>query len=84
MRHTPAISKPSAMPSSVIEPVLHDVTAGLHRLPGASGLERPSMKMTKMIRSVEQMPSVEEYESIDNGIKTSGANLRSTRSNELA
>jgi hypothetical protein len=80
MRHTPAINKPNAMPSSVIEPVPQDVAAGLHRLPGASGLEKPSMKMTKMMRSVEQMPKIEVYESIDNGRKTSGANLRFRKS----
>jgi len=75
MRHTPAINKPNAIPSSVIEPMPHDVAAGFHRLPGASGLENPSMKMTKMMRSVEQMPNIDVYDSIDSGRKTSGTNL---------
>lgn len=79
MRRTPAINKPNEMPSSVIEPVPHDVAAGLHRLPGVSGLEKPSMKMTKMMRRVEQMPRIEVYESIDSGRKTSGANLQSEK-----
>jgi hypothetical protein len=59
MRHTPAINKPKATPSSVVEPVPQDVAAGLQRLPGASGLEKPSTKMTRIMRSVEQMPNID-------------------------
>jgi len=83
VRRTPAINKPNAMPSSVIVPVPHDVAAGLHRLPGLSGLDKPSIKMTKMMRSVEQMPNIEVYESIDKGRKTNGANLSFIKSEEL-
>lgn len=57
--HAPAINKPKAMPKLPKLPIPTDVSAGLQKLPGLSGFEKPSKKMTAIINSVEMMPRMD-------------------------
>jgi hypothetical protein len=52
-----------------------DVSAGTHRLPGASAFVSPSKSRTKMTSSVDKMPIMEAYERRDKGMKSVGAML---------
>ena len=54
---------------------LSEVSAGLHRLPGASNFENPSIKITTTKKTVETMPTRDVYERKDSGRKTVGARL---------
>ena len=82
-RHTPAINSPNAKPSSCGSETPSEVSAGLHRLPGASNFEKPSTKITATNKIVETMPTREEYERNDSGRKTAGMSLeRNTRQRE--
>jgi hypothetical protein len=73
--HTPAMNRPKANPSSSRLQKLKEVSAGLHRLPGASNFERPSTKTTPIKRTVDAIPRSEAYERKDNGRKTVGVKL---------
>lgn len=73
--HTPAMNRPKANPSSSRLQKLNEVVAGLHRLPGASNFEKPSIKTTPINRTVDTMPRSEAYERNDNGRKTVGIRL---------
>ena len=55
--------------------MLKEVSAGLHRLPGASNFENPSTKITATIKIVETMPIREAYERKDSGKKAAGVRL---------
>jgi hypothetical protein len=74
-RHTPAMNRPIAKPNSCRPEALSEVSAGLHRLPGASNFENPSTKMTATKKTVETMPTRDAYERNDNGRKTVGVRL---------
>lgn len=73
---TPAMNKPKATPRPPQLSIPNWVSAGLHKLPGPSVLEKPSMKITAMIDSVEIMPIMLAYERRDRGMKTVGIKLR--------
>lgn len=51
------------------------IGAGLHKLPGASFFEKPSMKITATIIIVEIIPRIEVYDRRESGRKTIGINL---------
>ena len=72
---TPAMNKPNAIPTCPRVPGESDVCAGLQRLPGESGFEKPSMNITAMMSNVELIPSSDVKERIDKGMKTVGAKL---------
>jgi hypothetical protein len=69
------MNKPKAKPSSSTLQKLNDVFAGLHRLPGASNFEKPSMKTTQIRKTVDTMPRSDPYERTGNGRKTVGIRL---------
>jgi hypothetical protein len=69
------MNKPNAMPKWPQFSTPSDVSAGLHKLPGASCFVKPSIKTTTIINNVEMMPSIDAYERRDNGRKTVGINL---------
>jgi hypothetical protein len=68
----PAMNNPNAIPSSFTFVTANSVGAGLNKLPGASFLEKPSIKMTNTIDMVEMIPNIEVYESSERGRKTVG------------
>jgi hypothetical protein len=72
---TPAMNNPNAIPSSFTFVTANSVGAGLNKLPGASFLEKPSIKMTNTIDMVEMIPNIEVYESSERGRKTVGIRL---------
>lgn len=82
--HTPAMNRPKANPSSPRVQKLNEVSAGLHRLPGASNFEKPSTKTTPIKRTVDAMPRSEAYERKDNGRKTVGVKLTKNLTRERA
>lgn len=63
------------MPSSPQLAILRLVSAGLHRLPGASSLESPSKSRTPIISKVDRIPKIEVYDSTERGNKTDGISL---------
>ena len=69
------MKSPNAIPNSPIPMTPKFVGAGLQRLPGASALERPSMKITAMRNTVDIIPSIEVYERTERGQKTVGMRL---------
>jgi hypothetical protein len=74
------MNRPIAKLNSCRPEALSEVSAGLHRLPGASNFENPSTKMTAIKKTVENMPTRDAYESNDSGRKTVGMKLeRKTR-----
>ena len=82
--HAPAMNRPKANPSSPRVQKLNEVSAGLHRLPGASNFEKPSTKTTPIKRTVDAMPRSEAYERKDNGRKTVGVKLTKNLTRERA
>lgn len=77
---TPAISNPKARPNSPRFPGFRLVSAGIHKLPGLSFFDKPSMNMTTTRNTVERMPIIDAYESKDRGIRTVGIMLRTQES----
>ncbi len=74
-RRTPAMNRPNAKPSPCGLEMPNEVSAGLHRLPGASNFENPSTKITATKKTVETMPTREAYERKDSGRKAAGVRL---------
>ena len=72
---TPAINRPNATPISPNPAGLVLVVAGSHKLPGASAFVSPSNSSTNITSSVDRIPSIDAYESIDKGIKRVGVRL---------
>jgi hypothetical protein len=56
------------------------VSAGLQKLPGASGLDNPSMITTRITSKEDKMPRTDVYDSRDKGRNTVGTNLKYVRS----
>jgi hypothetical protein len=74
------MKRPNAKPSSCTLETPSEVSAGLHRLPGASNFENPSTKITATKKTVETMPTRDVYERKDSGRNTVGVRLeRNTR-----
>lgn len=69
------MNNPNAMPNSPTPMIPRFVGAGLQRLPGASFLEKPSMKMTTTRNIVDMMPRMEVYDRRERGKKTVGTRL---------
>lgn len=69
------MNRPKANPSPSRLQKLNEVVAGLHRLPGASNFEKPSIITTPINRIVDTMPRSEAYERNGNGRKTVGIRL---------
>lgn len=74
-KRTPAINRPKAIPRWFQLSMPKDVSAGLHRLPGDSVLETPSMRTTTTTRIVEIIPSTEVMDNKDSGKNTVGMRL---------
>lgn len=72
---TPAMNSPNAAPNFSTLAIANDVSAGSQKLPGASFLEKPSIKMTITKSMVEMIPSMEVYDKRDNGRNTVGIKL---------
>ena len=69
------MKRPNAIPSCPGPAGEILVEAGLLKLPGASGLEMPSTRRTRITSSVEHIPRIEVYESRARGQKTEGMRL---------
>lgn len=69
------MKSPKDTPSSPRFPAEKLVVAGCQRLPGLSGLEKPSMKMMVMMSSVDRMPRIDAYDNRDKGISMVGTML---------
>jgi len=61
---------------------LNEVFAGLHRLPGASNFDKPSIKIATTKSVVDAIPRSEAYERSDSGTKTVG--IRLEEKNEMS
>jgi hypothetical protein len=72
---TPAMNRPKAKPSSPTLQKPSEVSAGLHRLPGASNFDKPSKKTAPINKTVDTMPRSEAYERRDSGMKRVGIRL---------
>ena len=75
MELTPAIKSPKDTPSSPRFLTEKLVSAGVHRLPGLSTVEKPSMKMMAMVRTVDKIPRADVYDIHDSGINMVGMML---------
>lgn len=69
------MNKPKEMPSLSKPFTPMSVSAGLHRLPGESFFEKPSMNTTKVRRTVEAIPRIEVYDKSERGRNTVGISL---------
>jgi hypothetical protein len=69
------MNRPKARPSSSALSKQSEVLAGLHRLPGASNFDKPSIKTTPIKKTVDAIPRSEAYDRRDSGMKTVGVML---------
>ena len=53
------MKSPNDNPNSPILAIFRLVSAGSHRLPGASGFDKPSMNITATRNRVDRMPMME-------------------------
>jgi len=74
---TPAMNNPKATPKCVKFATPTLVSAGIHRLPGASFFVNPSTMMTNTRRTVDTIPRIDVYDSRDKGRNTVGMSLDS-------
>ena len=74
------MNNPYAIPKLAQLEIVNEVSAGVRRLPGESGFDKPSYSITTTIMIVDMIPRIEVYDKRDSGKNTIGIKLRSQRS----
>lgn len=69
------MNSPYAIPKLDQLEIVKEVSAGVRKLPGASGFDRPSYRITSIIMIVDIMPRIEVYDRRDRGKNTIGIKL---------